>query len=140
MKKSKTTLRRTLGIVLVQTFNAVYTKSQDYFKEFGMTSQQYNVLSILAESPEALSTSAILEKMVEKNAGVSRLVDRLLAKGLVKKKTSKTDKRLIAVTLTPEGTQLLAVMNSRLEEIDQVYSALTDAETTELIRLLQKIS
>ncbi|NSL90813.1 MarR family transcriptional regulator [Chitinophaga sp. Mgbs1] len=131
--------RRLLGINLVRTFNQVYEQSQVFFAAYGLTSQQYNVLKILLDADMPMSTSGILEKMIEKNAGVSRLVDRLVLKHLVKKKDSATDKRLIDVMLTTEGKTLVRTVTAHLEEVDDVYAALNDKEVATLNRLLEKL-
>ena len=132
-------IRRKLGIAMVETYNNVYERSQEFFAEYGLTSQQYNVLSILHDAGTPLSTSDILKKMLEKNAGVSRLVDRLIVKDLVEKSINPDDKRLIDVKLTDKGETLYAKVSGALPEVDAVYSSLTDDEAETLVFLLSKI-
>ncbi len=131
--------RRKLGINLVHTFNWVYERSQLFFAGYGLTSQQYNVLKILYDAGQPLSTSEILEEMIEKNAGVSRLVDRLIQKQLMQKEMSATDKRRIDASLTEKGTLLYLEVTHHLKKVDAVYRALTDKEVATLNRLLDKI-
>jgi DNA-binding MarR family transcriptional regulator len=132
-------LRRKLGISMVETYNSVYEQSQEFFAKYGLTSQQYNVLSILYDAGTPLSTSAILKRMLEKNAGVSRLVDRLIAKDLVEKKVNPEDKRLIDVQLTGKGEVLCHEVFTALPDVDAVYKNLTDTEVELLMTLLSKI-
>lgn len=132
-------LRRKLGITMVETYNNVYEKSQEFFAEYGLTSQQYNVLSILHDAGTPLSTSDILKKMLEKNAGVSRLVDRLIVKDLVEKSVNPDDKRLIDVKLTKKGEALCNKVSDALPGVDAVYGNLADEEVEMLISLLSKI-
>jgi DNA-binding MarR family transcriptional regulator len=132
-------LRRKLGIRMVETYNSVYEQSQEFFAGYGLTSQQYNVLSVLSDAGTPLSTSDILKKMLEKNAGVSRLVDRLIVKDLVEKRVNPDDKRLIDVTLTHKGEELYKEVSDALPGVDAVYRNLSDEETEMLIRLLDKI-
>ncbi|AZA84485.1 MarR family transcriptional regulator [Chryseobacterium lactis] len=142
MKKTKTEklpLRRKLGITMVETYNTVYERSQEFFATYGLTSQQYNVLSILNDAGGPLSTSDILKKMLEKNAGVSRLVDRLILKELVEKNVNKGDKRLIDVKLTDKGEYLYQQVTANLSGVDEVYNALADEEVEVLLRLLEKM-
>ncbi|WP_312992790.1 MarR family winged helix-turn-helix transcriptional regulator [Chryseobacterium flavum] len=142
MKESKTEslpLRRQLGIAMVETYNNVYERSQEFFAMYGLTSQQYNVLSILHDAGKPLSTSDILKEMLEKNAGVSRLVDRLIIKQLVEKNVNTGDKRLIDVHLTEKGEALYKKVNQNLSGVDHVYSVLTDEEVKVLIGLLKKM-
>ncbi|WP_185287773.1 MarR family winged helix-turn-helix transcriptional regulator [Chryseobacterium lactis] len=142
MKKPKAEglpLRRQLGISMVETYNNVYERSQEFFATYGLTSQQYNVLSILYDAGEPLSTSDILKKMLEKNAGVSRLVDRLIVKEFVEKSVNTGDKRLIDVRLTDKGEALYKTVTKDLSGVDDVYGALTDEEVEVLIRLFEKM-
>ena len=142
MKKIKADtlpLRRQLGIAMVETYNNVYERSQDFFAIYGLTSQQYNVLSILHDAKEPLSTSDILKKMLEKNAGVSRLVDRLITKGLVEKNVNAEDKRLIDIYLTDSGETLYKKVTQELSDVDNIYNTLTDDEVKVLILLLEKM-
>lgn len=132
-------LRRKLGITMVETYNNVYEKSQEFFAEYGLTSQQYNVLSILHDAGTPMSTSDILKKMLEKNAGVSRLVDRLIVKDLVEKSVNPDDKRLIDVKLTEKGEELCNKVSDALPNVDAVYENLADEEVETLISLLSKI-
>lgn len=139
-KKTLPSIKRELGLNLLETFNWAYTKSQLFFARYGLTSQQYNVLKILAENDKPLSTSDILAQMVEKNAGVSRLVDRLVLKKLVVKEIVASDKRLIAIIITKEGGTLLNKVNESLHVLDEeVYGALSDREADQLNYLLKKI-
>ena len=70
----------------------------------GITHQQYNILRILRGSlPKPLSTLQIRERMLDKMSDTSRIVDRLVVKGLAKKTLCKKDRRLVDVTITEKG-------------------------------------
>src|ERR1044071_587515 len=59
-----------------------------------ITPQQYNILRILrGSSPQPLSTLQIRERMLDRMSDTSRIVDRLVAKGLVKKTICAKDRR-----------------------------------------------
>lgn len=138
-KNEKLPLRRQLGIELVQTYYGLYERSQLFFAGYGLTSQQYNILKILHEEKKTLSTSAILERLVEKNAGVSRLIDRLVAKDLVIKEVNFRDRRLADVLLTEQGTILYRKVTKSLHKVDQIYDSLTDEEIRVMLQLLSKL-
>ncbi|SKA47629.1 DNA-binding transcriptional regulator, MarR family [Chitinophaga eiseniae] len=139
MKNTEIPVRRKLGLNLLRTFNWSYDQSQLFFANYELTSQQYNVLKILHMASQPLSTSEILEQMEEKNAGVSRLVDRLVLKGFVSKTVNPADKRLVAVSITASGLEKVKKVDRNLDKLDQVYAALNDHEVTQLNRLLEKI-
>lgn len=107
----------------------------------GITEQQYNVLRILrgfrAEAP--LSIGFIKERMLDKDSDVSRLVDRLCEKGLVRRKENHLDRRLKSVEILEKGLELLDQLLSCEKKIDSLLGNLSLDEVAELNRLLDKI-
>ena len=69
----------------------------------------------------------------------SRIVDRLITKGLVKKLTCKTDRRLVDVVISDKGKKLLERLDARQDEMDGVLQNLTEKEAATLSDLLDKI-
>ena len=69
---------------------------------------QYNVLRILRGShPAGLTCGQILERTIARDPDVTRLVDRLVKRGLVKRTRSETDRRVVVVDITRKGLDLL---------------------------------
>lgn len=93
-----------LIINLLFTNNWLTEKIKDFLSAEDITLQQFNILRILRGShPQPLSTMTIRERMLDKMSDTSRIVDRLLLKGLVSKKTCPSDKRLVDISITAEG-------------------------------------
>lgn len=128
------------GINLIYTLGWVKERTRSIFEAEDITSQQFNILRILRGSyPQPLSTLQIRERMLEKMSDTSRIVDRLITKGLVKKLTCKTDRRLVDVIISDKGKKLLERLDARQDEIDGVLSNLTEKEAATLSDLLDKI-
>ena len=109
-------------------------------KEHGLAAAQFNVLRILkGQSPNTTSLKIIRERMIDKNSGVSRIVDRLLKKGLVERTESKTDRRLKDVLITTKGIQLLEKLKIFENTEDDILSGLNQKEINVLNSLLDKI-
>jgi DNA-binding MarR family transcriptional regulator len=109
------------AVNLIYTFHWLTEKIKEIIGDEGLTMQQYNILRILKGSdPEPLSTLQIRDRMLDKMSDTSRIVDRLLAKGYVSKKISKTDKRLVEVKITAKGKNLLAKLDKRNKQMDEV--------------------
>jgi len=128
------------------TVNLIYTvawmrdRTKQIFDKEDITSQQFNILRILRGSfPQPLSTLQIRERMLEKMSDTSRIVDRLIAKGLVKKIICKKDKRLVDVIITDAGKKLLERLDKRQEEIDSIIGNLSEKDASLLSSLLDKI-
>ena len=106
----------------------------------GITHQQYNILRILRGSlPKPLSTLQIRERMLDKMSDTSRIVDRLVVKGLAKKTLCKKDRRLVDVTITEKGKKLLEKQDGRQPEMDNIFGNLSVNEAAQLNTLLNKI-
>lgn len=129
------------------TINLLYTHSwvseriKTFLEQYDLSTQQYNVLRILNGSfPGPLSTQEIRNRMLDKASDASRIVDRLILKGLVTKKTCKADKRLVDVVISEQGRELLAVVNEKVDALDaDILQNLTEAEAATLSNLLDKI-
>lgn len=128
------------GINLIYTLGWVKEKTKAVFDSEDITPQQFNILRILRGSfPQPLSTLQIRERMLEKMSDTSRIVDRLIAKGLVKKLVCKKDRRLVDVIISEKGKKLLERLDARQDELDGALSNLTEKEAAELSELLDKI-
>ncbi len=104
-----------------------------------ITLQQYNILRILQHAGKPLSTLQIRQRMLDKMSDTSRIVDRLLKKELVEKKTSEEDKRLVDITITEKGMILLTSLDEKIDEIDNILNKITSEEARLLNRLLDKM-
>lgn len=127
------------GINIIFTFNWMNEKMRSLFEEHELTSQQFNILRILRGAGQPLSTLQIRQRMLDKMSDTSRIVDRLIIKGLVKKTICKTDKRLVDVTITDKGKKLLLKLDEHQDEMDKVVGNLSETEAKQLNELLDKI-
>ena len=81
----------------------------------------------------------IRERMLEKMSDTSRIVDRLVSKGLVKKVTCKEDRRLVDVMITDKGRKTLEKMDAHQDEMDAILGNLSEKEAATLSDLLDKL-
>ena len=125
---------------ILYTYGWLMEQIKQVLADADITPQQFNILRILRGSyPNPLSTLQIRERMLDKMSDTSRIVDRLIAKGLVKKITCKTDRRLVDVIISDKGKKLLERLDTRQDEIDAVLKNLTEKEASALSDLLDKI-
>ncbi|MBI1288336.1 MAG: MarR family transcriptional regulator [Flavobacteriales bacterium] len=112
----------------------------DLLKPHKLTNQQYNVLRILRGStPKPLSTSCIRGRMLDKMSDASRIVDRLVQKGLVSRKTCSVDKRLVDVFITKAGLKLLEAIDVQMENFNKKVVTITEEEAATLNSILDKL-
>jgi len=107
----------------------------------GITLQQYNVLRILRGSrPQGLPTLEIAARMVEHAPGITRLLDRLEAKTLVRRQRDAGDRRQVMCRITPAGLRLLAGLDAGLQRADETtLGVLSRRDLRRLIALLDRI-
>jgi DNA-binding MarR family transcriptional regulator len=123
---------------LIFTANWLVSSQQKFFACFGVTPQQFNILRILkGQHPKAISATEIKSRMLDRNSDVSRLLDRLVKKDLVSKRTSPADRRATDVCITDKGILLLDEIGKGQKKIDNLLS-LTEAEAELLSNLLDK--
>src|SRR5882757_5670969 len=113
------------AINIIYTYNWVTEKMSKVFDESGITSQQFNILRILRGAGNPLSTLQIRQRMLDKMSDTSRIVDRLVIKGLVKKNVCANDKRLVDVSITDKGKKLLEKLDQYEPDMDAVLGTLS---------------
>jgi DNA-binding MarR family transcriptional regulator len=106
-----------------------------------ITLQQYNVLRILRGAGDAgLPTLEVGERMIEQTPGVTRLLDRLEAKGHIRRERSRRDRRQHVCWLTKAGAQLLDRLESPIRTAqDEALGPLGKADCRQLVRHLDRV-
>ncbi|HAD97769.1 MAG TPA: MarR family transcriptional regulator [Cryomorphaceae bacterium] len=131
--------RQKAAINIIYTNNWLSERMRDFLADDDLTLQQFNVLRILRGSyPAPLSTLQIRERMLDKMSDTSRIVDRLIKKELVSKKTCKMDKRLVDICITGSGLDLLDKLDAKSSQIEIHMGSLSEEEAGLLSNLLDK--
>jgi DNA-binding MarR family transcriptional regulator len=127
------------AINLIYTSNWLEGRQKDFFKTYGITNQQFNILRILrGQHPSKISGAEIKSRMIDQNSDVSRLLDRLIAKKMIAKNQCPDDKRVANVMITDKGLQLLHKIDDKIDHLDGLLSKLTPDEANLLSNLLDK--
>ncbi|CAN1511619.1 MarR Transcriptional regulators [Spirosomataceae bacterium] len=122
------------------TNNWIHFKHNKYLKPFEISIQQYNVLRILnGQIGQPITINEIIDRMLDKMSNASRLVDKLFAKGYVRREQKAGNRRACDVTITPKGISFLADVTKSINGIEKDMNTLSEAEFEELNRLLDKI-
>ena len=128
-----------MGINIIYTANWLNEKMGQILSTEDITQQQYNILRILRGSDVPLSTLKIRERMLDKMSDTSRIVDRLIVKGLVEKTACLKDKRLVDITVSKKGLQLLEKLDSLNDHIDSVLKGVSEKEAQAMNQILDKL-
>ena len=110
-------------------------------KSSGSTEPQYNVLQILSyKKDEALTIDQIQEGMVQRNSNVSRIVDKLLANGLVSRTECAENRRKKDIKITENGLEYLKELNMIVESFHStMMEKLDEKELKKLKDLITKL-
>ncbi len=138
-KKFRSPYQR-MGLNLVYTSNWIQYQQMEIFREFDITSQQFNVLRILrGQHPNPIKVSDIADRMLDKNSNTSRLIDKLLLKKLVDRKSCPNDRRAVDVIITEEGLELLKKLDPEVEKWEDNMVGITHEEADLISNLLDKL-
>ncbi|QDV77996.1 MarR family winged helix-turn-helix transcriptional regulator [Botrimarina mediterranea] len=107
------------------------------FREYGLTSSQYNVLRILRGEGKPLPSLEVADRMIQVVPAITGLIDRLEKQGLVCRERSAEDRRVVYVEITKQGLAVLAKIDKPLSELHRkLLGKMSRKELAELIRLL----
>lgn len=127
-------------VALMRTADLVRRSVASVVEPFGITPQQYNVLRILrGAGDEGLPMLEIAERMIEQTPGITRLVDRLEAKELVRRVRCEKDRRQVLCVITGNGSRLLAALDEPVASAaDASMANLNERQLAQLLSLLER--
>ena len=124
-------------INLKYTSNWLSSKENEFFKPYGISPQQYNILRILRGAKTKTKVQIVKERMIERAPNATRLMDKLCDKNLIERERCEEDRRVVFVKITNQGLELLKTIdeNNNISFLEK----LTEEEATILSNLLDKI-
>jgi MarR family transcriptional regulator, 2-MHQ and catechol-resistance regulon repressor len=124
---------------LFRTSDRLQHRFARLFREYGLTPSQYNILRILRGEGKPMPCLEIAQRTITVVPGITGLIDRLEEAKLVSRLRSEEDRRVVNVSLTQAGEEVLGRLDEPLSELHgKLLSHFSPAELTELIRLLEK--
>ncbi len=124
---------------LLFTYGKISTMQHHTLKPYGLSVQQFNLLRILrGQSPKPASVKLLTERMIDKMSNASRLVDKLLIKELVERKSSKEDRRQVDIIITDKGLKTIKAASVAMEHVMNSVN-MSDKDAEQLSVLLDKL-
>ncbi len=119
------------------TANWINSIENEFFRPYGISPQQFNILRILRGAKEPIKVQTIKDRMIERAPNATRLMDKLCDKNLIERVRCEGDRRVVYINITKEGQKLLKDIdkNFKLDFLDK----LTLKEAEMLSSLLDKI-
>ena len=106
----------------------------------GIGSSQYNILRILRGEGGPLAIMTIRDRMLDPQPSITRLIDRLVERGLVDREQCADDRRRVDCTITSQGLAVLHRLDDPVDLRDrELMARLGNAELKTLSTLLELV-
>jgi DNA-binding MarR family transcriptional regulator len=141
LKQKKFTTAEERAIVnIIYTAYRINDRFSCLLSSFKISIAQYNILRILRGlHPAGTSIILLKERMMDKNSGVSRLVEKLRVKGLVKCAVNSSDRRQSDVKISPAGLKILKEIDKQIVLVHQSAKILPAAQLCTLNQYLDRL-
>jgi DNA-binding MarR family transcriptional regulator len=126
---------------LLVTVDRLSRRHSEFMAEYGVSQKQYNILRILrGAGSQGIPVMEIGRRMIEKSPDVSRIIDRLIDLGFVKRRRQRNDRRVVIVTITDKGLHLLSKMDIPVrEEVVNALRHVPESDLKQLSSLLEQV-
>ncbi|HOX01381.1 MAG TPA: MarR family transcriptional regulator [Candidatus Paceibacterota bacterium] len=94
-------------LALLRAADAVWDGSRRFFRRWRVGPSQFNVLNLLHHRAAGLRPTELGRQLIMHRSNVTGLVDRLAARGLLRREPIPGDRRAQRVVLTPRGRRLV---------------------------------
>ena len=129
-----------LAVVLLRTGDVLHHSLSRALAPQGVSHEQYNALRILrGAAEEGHPTLEISRRLVSRSPNITRLVDKLVAKGLARRDRNADDRRQAVVRITPAGLKVTAEGDRAIESVLAKLRRLSAAEMKAAVGLLDRI-
>lgn len=124
---------------LWRTYDRLRALEDELFATFELTPQQYNALRVLrSAAPDPVPTLVVAERLVSRAPDITRMLDKLELRGLVRRDRSATDRRTVLVAVTDAGMRLVEDIAQPLRECHaRQLGHLPPADLKKLVALLK---
>lgn len=139
-KKPLRTSGEVSAITIFRTADVIRHAVESALAPFSLSNEQYNVLRILRGAGEGgLPTLEISSRMLSRSPNITRLLDRLIAKKLVRRTRPKQDRRVVIASITAQGLELLGHLDGVIQTVFKTFPPVTEAEIETTLNVLDRI-
>jgi MarR family 2-MHQ and catechol resistance regulon transcriptional repressor len=121
------------------TSNWISNLQNGFMSKFDLTMPQFNILRILRGANEAINVNTVKERMIEKSPNTTRLMDKLIEKGLINRIRCEKDRRVVYVEISSKGQEILTEIDHSVDNNSFFTEKLNDQEAETLSNLLDKL-
>jgi len=122
---------------ILYTANWISGFQNEFFKSYGISPQQFNILRILKGADEPVNVQIIKDRMIERSPNATRLMDKLCAKNYIERLPCDHDRRVVKIAITKKGNELLNNIPDNFNS--ELLKNLNEDEAEILSNLLDKM-
>lgn len=128
------------ALSILRTSDLIENRLSRLLRQHKLTNAQYNVLRILRGQGEPLPCLEIADRMIQVAPAITRVVDQLVASGLIKKTQAEYDRRVFLVELTATGKRAVSRIDEPITQLhEELLAGISIPDQKSLIRILESI-
>jgi MarR family 2-MHQ and catechol resistance regulon transcriptional repressor len=121
------------------TSNVIAAYQQQFMDRFDLTMPQFNILRILRGAKGPINVNTVKDRMIERSPNTTRLMDKLIDKGLIERIRCENDRRVVYVNLSEMGQELLSQIDNTADFSYLTRPSISDQDASQLSDLLDKL-
>lgn len=136
----KLMIQQEAALSILRTAELIHHECSAILKPFDLTTPQFNILRILRGAPDGLSCGQIAERMVNRDPDVTRLLDRMEARGLIVRERSDEDRRVITSFISQAGLEVLQLADPAISRMhERQFHDMSERQLIQMIKLVEQI-
>jgi len=125
---------------LIYTYGWLTNQLKQRLNKHKITLQQFNILRILrGQYPRPATINLLKERMLDKMSDASRIVERLVHKGLVYRSINEQDRRAVDIVISERGLELLKKLDTELSSKEILEKNISDEDAGLLSSMLDNM-
>ncbi|WHY01377.1 MarR family transcriptional regulator [Neobacillus sp. DY30] len=126
-------------LLLMQTSKAIQERIRDEMSKHNLSITEFSVLEVLFYQGKQ-TIQQIGSRILISSGSMTYVIDKLEQKGIIKRNDCREDRRVIHITLTAEGMDMMEnIMPKYQDLVDSFFGDLTGEESELIINLLKKV-
>jgi MarR family transcriptional regulator, 2-MHQ and catechol-resistance regulon repressor len=127
-------------LLLMQTSKAIQERIRDEMSKYNLSITEFSVLEVLFYQGKQ-TIQQIGNRILISSGSMTYVIDKLEQKGILKRNDCREDRRVIHITLTTEGMEMMEnIMPKYQDMVDSIFGDLTGEESELMVKYLKKVS
>ncbi|MBO3698189.1 MarR family winged helix-turn-helix transcriptional regulator [Roseivirga sp. E12] len=128
-------------VEIIKTGHWITDMVSQELKEYDISEPQFNVLRILkGQKGKPITVEVIASLMIHRSSNVTRIIDKLLIRGLVSRQECQTNRRKMDINITAEGIEFLKLLDKKVTDFHKpMMSKISEKEAKDLTRIIKKL-